>query len=95
MASADFSVQLLVTAVFNVFRRAQSVFMYVFILVYSIKTKDRRRDRMRTTVCSLIYSPLLSSFVSEVNILGYPAKVLWSLSSVAILTYQKGCDIHK
>ena len=67
----------------------------VFILVYSIKTKDRRRDRMRTTVCSLIYSPLLSSFVSEVNILGYPAKVLWSLSSVAILTYQKGCDIHK
>ena len=50
---------------------------------------------MRTTVCSLIYSPLLSSFVSEVNILGYPAKVLWSLSSVAILTYQKGCDILK
>ena len=52
---------------------------------------------MRTTVCSLILfslsMPLLSSFVSEVNILGYPAKVLWSLSSVAILTYQKGCDI--
>ena len=59
MPSAHFSVQLLVKAVFNVFRRAQSgdidtEEVDVFILVYSMKTKDRRRDRMCTTVCSMM-----------------------------------------
>ena len=36
------------------------------------------------------YSPFRSSFVSEVNILGYPSNVLWSVSSVAISQIKKG-----